>query len=192
VEILRKFTLTDNFGNVVALYYLNGRLATIEGLENHDQAGTMAILINIPLKAGDNLHFARDWNQAYNLNYCLAEIEVTPTDQKIAMWCQAWLYYMKKKYKVSKADAGVIGKVEVSRELLQDYFKVDRWWNKESRSIGNYAKYINQIAASAAGTAHPAGTHKAPNTGAESFNDMAERLVKNRYNGSGPAHDNVG
>lgn len=67
-----------------------------------------------------------------------------PTNEKIALFCRYFERYNKVKYKISKAESGMIQKVEVTEDLLERYFLCRDWW-ASVKSVTNYVKNINQV-----------------------------------------------
>lgn len=65
-------------------------------------------------------------------------------NEKIALFCRSYEQQHRVKYKISKAEVGMISKAEMSEPLVQLYFTSTEWWAKV-KSVTNYCKNINEI-----------------------------------------------
>lgn len=97
---------------------------------------------------------------------------ITSTQEKIALFCRYYSAHVvaqggvQLKYKVSRADSGMIKAVDVTDKLLTTYFTSTSVLFKNHYSIGNYCKFFNQLAAEASGAVKQ---DKFPNVWSEKF-----------------------
>lgn len=68
-------------------------------------------------------------------------------NDKIGLFCRLYEKYVGVKYKVSAADSGKMKLLKVDNDLLTHYFESDNFLFKDKYSIGNLAKYFNELLA---------------------------------------------
>ncbi len=74
-------------------------------------------------------------------------IAETKTNEKIALFCRMYRKYVGVAYTVSASDSGKIKLLGISEELLNRYFGSENFLFKGKHSIGNLARYYNELRA---------------------------------------------
>lgn len=100
---------------------------------------------NILLKMYPNVDFNNK-----QITLLLFKKNTEKTADKIGQFCSMYEKFTGIKYKISRAEIGMIKNVKVDERLLLAYFQSEDWWAKV-KSVTNYVKNYNEIRAVALG-----------------------------------------
>lgn len=104
--------------------------------------------VNLPLVEYKNVlkaHFQALNPDHFNYSFIVFRKKPSAVNEKIALFCRFYEEYSGGvKYKISKAEIGMINRIEVTEELLKVFFNTKEWWAKV-KSVTYYVRNINEI-----------------------------------------------
>ena len=79
--------------------------------------------------------------------YRVRRLPHSSRQEKIAIWCGVYKKMYGQSYRVTQAEAGMLGRVDVTRDLVLFFFSLSKknaWW-ADTKTISNYVKNYNEV-----------------------------------------------
>lgn len=122
--------------------YEEGELHALEGIHKLGKFWE-DVCINAPIPLYEK-EISRKLEQFKGL-ITIEAIKGSSTGEKIAMFCAAYKKHLSISYRRNYGDPKLISQIEVTPELLDQYFKNTEWWGKQPKHIRNLVKNYNAL-----------------------------------------------